>query len=58
MPSHTIMRITEEIEAKCDLLDHMIEEFIAARNALDGSYQRYEAHVEAFNLFNPHDPQC
>ena len=46
------MRITEEIATKCDVLDLIIEEFLAAKNALDGSYRVYEAPFEALNLFN------
>lgn len=52
MSTRTIMQTTEEIATKCDLLDQMIEQFIAVRNTLDGSYKRYEAPVEALNLFN------
>src|SRR5690348_7640938 len=33
----TIKKITGEIATKCKLLDEMIEQFLAARNALDGS---------------------
>ena len=37
--NRTIMRITEEIATKCDVLDLIIEEFLAAKNTLDGSYR-------------------
>jgi hypothetical protein len=50
--NRTIMRITEEIATKCDVLDLIIEEFLAAKNTLDGSYRVYEAPFEALNLFN------
>jgi hypothetical protein len=49
----TIMPTTEEIATKCDLLDQIIEQFIAAKDTIDESYRRrYEAHVEAVNPFN------
>jgi hypothetical protein len=48
----TIMKMTEEIEIKCNLLDRMIEQYLAARKRLDGTHRRYEAHSEALNLFN------
>ena len=32
---HTSAQMTEEMATKCNLLDRMIEEFNAARNALD-----------------------
>jgi hypothetical protein len=46
------MPMTEEIATKCDLLDQMIEAFLAAIKTADGSLSQYEAPVEAFKLFN------
>jgi hypothetical protein len=46
----TIMPITAEIRAKCDRLDEMIAEFIAARKNL--VLRKYEAPVAALLLFN------
>ena len=45
------MPITEEIAAKCDLLDRMIEAFLAALETVDTTCYRYEAFFEALNLF-------
>jgi hypothetical protein len=52
MSGKTIMKPTREIVEKCELLDWAIDDFLAARNALDRSYQRYEANIEALTLFN------
>jgi hypothetical protein len=46
------MKTTEEIATKCDLLDEIIEQFIAARDTVDGSHEQYEAPLEALNLCN------
>ena len=52
VPGRTIVPITEEIAVKCDLLDEMIEAFIAVRENVDAAHGRYEAPKEALNLFN------
>jgi hypothetical protein len=48
----TIMRMTAEIRVKCDLIDQMIAEFIAARNTVEDTHFKYEAPREALLLFN------
>jgi hypothetical protein len=52
LPNQTIIAITDNIAAKCDQLDQIVQDFLVARNALGGSYRQYEAHTEALNLFN------
>jgi len=46
------MKMTQQIPVKCNLLDQAIRLFSVARNALDGSYGKYEANSEALNLLN------
>lgn len=52
MSEKVIIRTTQEIAIKCDLLEQMIELFLFAKRALNGSYEKYESHSEALNLFN------
>jgi hypothetical protein len=52
MSQQQMMKMTAEVAIKCNLLDQMIESFLAARNSLDGSYRKYESNCEAINLFS------
>jgi hypothetical protein len=52
LPERTILPPTPDVLLKCELLEKQIEEFLAAKHALSGSYRNYEAPVEALKLFN------